>query len=216
MEIAQLVKMVDHTVLKAGTSKGGVIQLCDEAARYGFASVCIPPVFVDLAAGYLKGSVAVCTVVGFPLGYNCPEIKLAEAKKALADGADELDMVLNIGRLQAGDADYVLTEISQIKQLCGDRVLKVIIEACLLSEKEKILACDLVTRAGADFIKTSTGFAAGGATVEDIRLLCRHVGPGVKVKAAGGIREEQQARQLALAGARRLGMSGAIRAFALG
>ncbi len=216
MERADLIKLVDHTVLRPGTTQAEIIRLCDEAVQYGFASVCLPPAYVSLAAEYLQGQMPVCTVVGFPLGYNCSEIKLAEAKLALADGADELDMVINIGRLQMGDADYVLAEIKAIKQLCAERILKVIIETYLLSKAEKITACSLVTRAGADFIKTSTGFAAGGATLADVRLLREQVGPAVQVKAAGGIRSAKEARELALAGASRLGMSSAVQAFALG
>lgn len=215
MELDNLIKKVDHTLLRPDTEEKDIFRLCTEAVNFGFASVCIPPCFVASAAELLNGKIPVCTVIGFPLGYNATDMKIAEARQALADGASELDMVINIGRLHMGDERYVRTEIEKLKQLAGSNVLKVIIETCLLSEEQKIAACAIVTAAGADFIKTSTGFAGGGATAEDVRLLRRHVGASVKVKASGGIKSKEQAIELVAAGADRLGMSSAIKAFSL-
>lgn len=215
MELDNLIKKVDHTLLRPDTEERDIFRLCTEAVNFGFASVCIPPCFVASAAELLNGKIPVCTVIGFPLGYNATDMKIAEARQALVDGASELDMVINIGRLHMGDERYVRTEIEKLKQLAGSNVLKVIIETCLLSEEQKIAACAIVTAAGADFIKTSTGFAGGGATAEDIRLLRRHVGASVKVKASGGIKSKEQAIELVAAGADRLGMSSAIKAFSL-
>jgi deoxyribose-phosphate aldolase len=207
--------MIDHTILAPSATEDMVAKICDEAAKYGFASVCIPPTFVKFAKERLGGRSAVCTVVGFPLGYNTPEVKEYETRQAIADGAAEVDMVINIGRLKARDTGYVTEEIRRLKNACGDKVLKVIIEACLLTEEEKILACKCVTDAGADFIKTSTGFSTHGATAEDVKLLRKHVGKDVKVKAAGGIRTREQAEAMVEAGADRLGMSAAVTAFGL-
>lgn len=215
MDLTDIIRKVDHTLLRPDSSPQQIDRICDEAVKYNFASVCIPPCYVNLAAKRLAGRIPVCTVIGFPLGYNSTQIKLAEARQALEDGASELDMVINVGLLLMGDESYVFDEISRIKQLTGQKILKVIIETCLLPEEKKITACSIVTAAGADFIKTSTGFAGGGATVEDIRLLRSHVGRDVKVKASGGIKTRSQALELVAAGADRLGMSSAIQAFNL-
>ncbi|MDR1600722.1 MAG: deoxyribose-phosphate aldolase [Oscillospiraceae bacterium] len=209
---------IDYTLLAQNSTPAQIRQLCAEAARFGFASVCVPTCYVETALAALAelgSAVPVCAVAGFPFGYNTTECKLYETRQALDQGAEEVDMVINVGRLLAGDEDYVYNEIRLLKQETGGKVLKVIIEACLLDERRKIIACGLVTRAGADFIKTSTGFSTGGATVEDIRLLRANVGPGVKVKAAGGIRSAEFARALVAAGADRLGMSAAVKAFGL-
>lgn len=215
MDYSFLYNKIDHTLLKPTARLQDIAMLCDEALLYGFASVCIPPCYVAAAAARLQGRVPVCTVIGFPLGYNSKETKLAEAGRALEDGAAELDMVINIGRMLMDDVDYVYDEIAGIKALAGKNTVKVIIEACLLNDDQKIALCRLVTRAAADFIKTSTGFSGGGATAEDVRLLRRHVGPAVRVKAAGGIRTAEQAIALVEAGADRLGMSSALSAFGL-
>ncbi|MEA4888023.1 MAG: deoxyribose-phosphate aldolase [Clostridiaceae bacterium] len=215
MDYSYLYNKIDHTLLKPTTRRQDIEKLCDEALIYGFASVCIPPCYVAAAAERLQSRVPVCTVIGFPLGYNSRETKMAEASQALKDGATELDMVINIGRMLMDDEPYVYGEIAAIKALAGKNTVKVIIETCLLNEDQKILLCRLVTRAGADFIKTSTGFAGGGATVEDVRLLRQQVGSAVRVKAAGGIRTAEQAAALVEAGADRLGMSSALSAFGL-
>ncbi len=194
-----------------GTSAeiGGLI---DEAAEYGVASVCIPPYYVKYASEYSAGRVAVCTVVGFPNGYCASGIKVAEARAAIADGADEIDMVINVCALKNGDTEYLTDEIRAVKKACGDKILKVIVEAALLTEEEKILVCDSVTEAGADYIKTSTGFAKGGATVEDVALFRKRVGENVRVKAAGGIRTLEAAQAMIEAGADRIGASALLRA----
>lgn len=211
-----LIKMVDHTLLSPAATPAQIDKLCGEALKYGFASVCVPPCFVAQCAKRLDGMVPVCTVIGFPLGYNTTQLKLAEAAQALADGADELDMVIEVGRLLDGDTDYVRDEIAAMKRLAGPRVVKVIVETCLLDDAAKVSACKAVTDADADFIKTSTGFSAGGATESDVALLRKHVGKNVKVKASGGIRTAEQAEAMARAGAERLGMSSAVKAFGLG
>ncbi|GHU69781.1 deoxyribose-phosphate aldolase [Clostridia bacterium] len=210
--------MIDHTLLTQTATPEQIKKLCKEAAKYGFASVCVPPSYVVTAVEELKAlgsGVGVCSVAGFALGYNTTQSKVFEAKQAIEQGAAEVDMVINVGRLLSDDNDYVLNEIKLLKEAVGGKALKVIVETCLLDEARKITACELVTQAGADFIKTSTGFAGGGATIEDVRLMRAHVGKGVKVKAAGGIRTAELARALAEAGADRLGMSAAIGAFAL-
>ncbi|MDR0397386.1 MAG: deoxyribose-phosphate aldolase [Oscillospiraceae bacterium] len=213
-----ILSKIDYTLLAQNAAPAQVRKLCAEAARYGFASVCVPACYVETAAAALAGldsRVAVCTVAGFPLGYSTTQSKLFETRQALDQGASEIDMVINVGMLLSGGEDYVLDEIRLLKQETGGKILKVIIETCLLDEKSKLTACALVTRAGADFIKTSTGFSTGGATVEDVRLLRANVGADVKVKAAGGIRTAELARALVEAGADRLGMSAAIKAFGL-
>lgn len=201
-------KLFDHTILKADATKEAVKKVCREAAEYGFMSVCVNGFYTSFVREQLKGSgVKVCTVVGFPLGQMSTRAKAAEARIAVEDGADEIDMVINIGDLKDRRYDRVLDEIRSIKAVCGEHVLKVIIETCLLTEEEKIKMCQLVTEAGADYIKTSTGFSKAGATFEDIALFGRHIGKGVKMKAAGGIASFEDAEKFLDLGAKRLGTS---------
>jgi deoxyribose-phosphate aldolase len=210
MNKEQVARLIDHTLLKPEATPAQVERLCDEARRYGFASVCVNPVYVKLAAEKLAGSgVAVCTVVGFPLGATTTSIKVQEAQQAMADGASEIDMVIHIGALKAGDHDAVQKDIAAVAAAChaGGALLKVIIEAVLLSDEEKVIACQL---AGADFVKTSTGFAGGGATVEDVRLMRRAVGPHMGIKAAGGVRSYADAMAMVEAGATRIGASAGV------
>ena len=198
----------DHTLLKADATEVQIMKVLSEAARYEFAAVCVNGGFVSAAAEYLQEvDVKVATVVGFPLGASTSEAKAGEARIAIADGADEIDMVINIGKLKEGADDYVLDEIRQIKAACGGRILKVIIETCLLTEEEKIRMCRIVTESGADFIKTSTGFATAGATFDDVALFAKYVGEGVRIKAAGGISSFEDAQHFAELGASRLGTS---------
>jgi deoxyribose-phosphate aldolase len=213
MNKEQVARLIDHTLLKPEATPAQVERLCDEARRYGFASVCVNPVYVKLAAEKLAGSgVAVCTVVGFPLGATTTSIKVQEAQQAMADGASEIDMVIHIGALKAGDHDAVQKDIAAVAAAChaGGALLKVIIEAVLLSDKEKVIACQLAQAAGADFVKTSTGFAGGGATVEDVRLMRRAVGPHMGIKAAGGVRSYADAMAMVEAGATRIGASAGV------
>ena len=187
MNREKLFQAVDHTLLAQTATWEDIRQLCDDAVRYHTASVCIPPCYVKRAADYLEGRIPVCTVIGFPNGYQTTAVKCFETREALENGAAEIDMVINIGDLRAGNYEAVEAEIRQLKEICGDKILKVIIETCLLTEEEKIKMCEIVTRSGADFIKTSTGFSKAGATFADIALFAEHVGPGVRMKAAGGI-----------------------------
>lgn len=182
-------------------------KICDDAVHYHAASVCIPPCYVKQAKKYVGQRMAVCTVIGFPNGYNTTAVKEYEAKEALADGADEIDMVINIGAVKEKKFDYVLREIKTLKAACGTKILKVIVEACLLTEEEKIEMCRLVTESGVDYIKTSTGFSKGGATFEDVDLFAKHIGRGVKIKAAGGIGSFEDAENFIRLGASRLGTS---------
>ena len=211
MDTKKLCSMVDHTVLKQTTTWEDIKALCDDAIAYGTASVCIPPCYVRRAHDYVNGKMAICTVVGFPNGNTTTACKAFETREALENGASEIDMVINIGELRAGNTDYVKNEIAQLKAICGERILKVIIETCLLTEEEKITMCRLVTEAGADFIKTSTGFSTAGATFEDIELFSRHIGPGVRMKAAGGISSLADAERFVELGASRLGTSRIIK-----
>ena len=211
-EIRNILARCDHTLLSVTATRAETDALIDEAAAYGTASVCIPPCYVKHAAEYSAGRVTVCTVVGFPNGYCTQGVKVAEARAAIADGADEIDMVINICALKSGDTGYLKEEIAAVKKACGDKILKVIVEAALLTEEEKLLVCDLVTEAGADYIKTSTGFAKGGATVEDVALFRKRVGENVRVKAAGGIRTLEAAQAMIEAGADRIGASALVRA----
>ena len=212
MTDCELFSHVDHTLLKADSTPQQIRALCDEAVRFGTASVCVNGCYVPLAADCLKGTpVKVCAVIGFPLGAMSTAAKVFEARDAVAAGAEEIDMVINIGRLKAGDTAYVLEEIRAVKAAIGTRVLKVIIETCLLTEEEKITMCRLVTESGADFIKTSTGFSTGGATFDDVRLFAAHVGPGVQIKAAGGIRTREDMEEFLRLGATRLGTSSAVK-----
>ena len=211
MDIREILSKVDHTVLSQTATWDDIRALCDDGVRYGTASVCIPAWYVRRAADYVNGKLPICTVIGFPNGNTTTASKVFEAKEALENGASEIDMVINLGMLRAGDTDYVLNEIKALKAVCGKRVLKVIVETCLLTEEEKITMCRLVTEAGADFIKTSTGFSKGGATFEDIALFAKHVGPNVRIKAAGGISTIADAEKFVELGATRLGTSRIIK-----
>lgn len=203
--------MIDHTLLKPETTQEEIIKLCDEAKEFDFASVCIPPRFVSLAAKQLEGeNPMVCTVIGFPLGYQTTAVKAYEAKAAAEEGADEVDMVIAIGALKEGDDAYVQEDIARVKESIGHKTLKVIIETCLLTKDEIKRACTLAVEAGADFVKTSTGFSTGGATVEDVRLMKETVGDKALVKASGGIRNRETAIQMVEAGASRLGASAGV------
>lgn len=198
---------VDHTLLKQDATWEQIRQLCDDAIAYGTASVCIPPCYVRQAKEYCGDRMAICTVIGFPNGNHTTAAKVFETQDAIAAGADEVDMVINIGALKERRCDYVRDEIAAVKQAAGSRILKVIIETCMLTDEEKILMCQLVTEAGADYIKTSTGFSTGGATFDDIALFASHIGPGVKIKAAGGISSFADAEKFIELGASRLGTS---------
>ncbi len=211
MNPRELCSMVDHTLLKQTATWEEIRDLVDEAIAYGTASVCIPPCYVAAAHEYAGDRMTICTVVGFPNGNMTPASKEFETREAIANGAEEIDMVINIGMLKAGEVEYVADEIRRLKAAVGDRVLKVIIETCLLTEAEKITMCRVVTDAGADFIKTSTGFSTGGATFEDIALFKKYVGPGVRIKAAGGISSLEDAERFVALGATRLGTSRIIK-----
>lgn len=201
-------KFIDHTLLKADATDEGIARLCDEAKKYGFASVCVNPGYVGFCAERLKDSdVKVCTVIGFPLGATSTASKVYETKQAVKDGAEEIDMVINVSRLKEGDDAYVLNEIRKIRRACKNLVLKVIIETCLLTREEKIRACKLSKKAKADFVKTSTGFSTGGATEEDVRLMRKIVGKKMHVKASGGIRDAETFLKMIEAGADRIGAS---------
>ena len=212
MDKQQLAKMIDHTILKPEADKASIEKICKEALEYNFASVCINPTNVELAAKLLKGSeVKVCTVIGFPLGANTMEVKAFETKDAIAKGADEVDMVINIGRLKDKDYEYVEKDIKAVVDAADKKaVTKVIIETCLLTEEEKVKACELAKKAGADFVKTSTGFSTGGATPEDIKLMRETVGPDMGVKASGGVRSIEDAEAVIKNGATRIGASASI------
>ena len=211
MDINEVLRHVDHTLLLQPSTWEEIRQICDDAAKYRTASVCIPPSYVKQASDYLKGEIAVCTVIGFPNGYMTTKAKEFEAKDAIANGADEIDMVINIGWMKDQKYDLVEEEIRTLKAACGEKILKVIIETCLLTREEKIKMCEIVTRAGADYIKTSTGFSTGGATFEDVELFAAHVGKGVKIKAAGGISSMEDAENFLMLGADRLGTSRIIK-----
>lgn len=211
MENKEILCHVDHTLLTQTATWEEIRQICEDGVKYQVASVCIPPSYVKQASEYLKGKLPVCTVIGFPNGYMTTEGKEWETKDALANGALEIDMVVNLGWIKDGRYDLVEEEIRRLKEICGEKVLKVIIETCLLTEEEKIRMCHVVTRAGADYIKTSTGFSKGGATFEDIRLFSEHIGPGVKMKAAGGISSLEDAEKFLALGADRLGTSRIIK-----
>ena len=199
---------IDHTLLKADASKEAIRKLCREAIEYDFKSVCVNSGNIPLCKEELEGSdVLICTVVGFPLGACTTETKVFETKDAIAKGADEIDMVINIGRLKDNDMDYVVNEIRQLKEACGDKVLKVIIETCLLTEEEKVRACEAILEAKADFVKTSTGFSTNGATFEDVKLLKDTVGDRCLIKAAGGVRSHEDFLKMIELGANRIGTS---------
>lgn len=207
----EILQYVDHTLLSQTASWEEIRDILDDAMKYGTASACIPPSYVKRAAEYVNGKLPICTVIGFPNGYCTTETKVFEAKDAIEKGASEIDMVINIGLLKDRLYGELEEEIRRMRQACGDKILKVIIETCLLTEEEKIKMCGIVTEAGADYIKTSTGFSKGGATFADVKLMKEHVGPGVKVKAAGGISSFDDAREFLRLGAERLGTSRLIK-----
>ncbi len=201
-------KLIDHTLLKQDATPEQIVKLCEEAKQFSFMSVCVNPAYVPLAAQCLKDSdVKVCTVIGFPLGMNLTKTKIEEAQLAIKEGADEIDMVINVGMLKAGHDDYVQEEIRELKSVAGSRILKVIIETCLLTDEEKVRACLAAKKAGADFVKTSTGFSTGGATVHDVALMRQTVGPEMGVKASGGVRTHEDLLAMVEAGANRIGTS---------
>lgn len=205
---------VDHTLLKPTATWEEIKTLCEEGVAYGMATVCIPPSFVARAAQAFGDRLAICTVAGFPLGYQTKEVKVFEARQAVQQGADEVDMVINIGDAKQGRFDAITEEIKAMKEAVGSKVLKVIVETCYLTQEEKEAVCRCVTAGGADFIKTSTGFGPAGADMKDIELFRRHIGPSVKMKAAGGIRTAQDMQAYLQAGCERIGASAAIKAFA--
>ncbi|MDC7301526.1 deoxyribose-phosphate aldolase [Agathobacter ruminis] len=207
MDTNKILGACDHTLLAQTATWDEIKGICDDAMKYHTASICIPPCYVKQAAEYMNGAIPVCTVIGFPNGNHTTASKVFETKDAIANGASEIDMVINIGQLKAKNYDYVLDEIKQIKAACGDLVLKVIIETCLLTDDEKIKMCEIVTESGADFIKTSTGFSTAGATFADIELFAKHVGKDVQMKAAGGIGSLEDAEKFMELGASRLGTS---------
>lgn len=211
MSEEEILEHVDHTLLLQTATWEEIRQICDDAMQYQTASVCIPPSYVKQASEYVQGSVPVCTVIGFPNGYMTTKAKEFETRDAIANGASEIDMVINVGWLKDKKYDLITEEIRILKAACGDKILKVIIETCLLEEEEKIKMCEIVTEAGADYIKTSTGFSSGGATFEDVELFAKHVGPQVKIKAAGGITSMEDARRFLELGADRLGTSRIIK-----
>ena len=212
MDVKDILRRCDHTLLSQGATWAEIRALCDDGVKYGCASVCIPASYVKQAAEYLGGRLPVCTVIGFPNGYDTTAAKCFEAEDAVRNGASEIDMVINIGWARDGRWEDLLSEIRAVKAACGGRILKVIIECCLLTEAEKIRLCEIVTESGADFIKTSTGFGGGGATREDVALMAAHVGPKVKIKAAGGIASLEDAADFIRLGADRLGTSRVVKA----
>lgn len=207
MKLNEILKLCDHTVLSQSATWDEIRMAIDDAIAFGTASVCIPPSFVSRARKYADGKAKICTVIGFPNGYSKTEVKVFEAKTAVGDGADEVDMVINVGMLKEGKYDALLDEINQIKSAIGIKILKVIIETCLLTDEEKIKMCEIVSQSKADFIKTSTGFSTSGATYHDVELLSKNISSGKKVKAAGGIASIEDAESFIRLGATRLGTS---------
>lgn len=209
MELKEILSKCDHTLLKQIATFTDIQSICDDGIKYNTASVCIPPCYVKDAKNYVGDKLSICTVIGFPNGYNTTKVKVYETEQAILDGADEIDMVINIGQLKAHNYDYVLNEIVEINKVCKKygKLLKVIIETCLLTDDEKIKMCNLVTEAKADYIKTSTGFSTAGATKEDVTLFAQHIGKDVKIKAAGGISNLADAEDFIKLGASRLGTS---------
>ena len=211
MEFKQILRAVDHTLLAQGATWDDIKEICDDGIRYGCASVCIPPSYVKQAAEYVGGRIRICTVIGFPNGYSTTAVKCFEAADAVKNGADEIDTVINIGWLKDKRYDDILNEINSVKEACSGRLLKVIIETCLLTDDEKIRMCRIVSESSADYIKTSTGFSTAGATKEDIRLMKEHMSPDKKIKAAGGIASLNDAEEFLRLGADRLGTSRIVR-----
>ena len=212
MDRQEILKKVDHTLLAQTATWEEIKEICDDAIKYQTASICIPPSYVKEAKAYVQDQMEVCTVIGFPNGYNTTAVKKAETEDALKNGADEIDMVINIGWVKDGLYDQVLDEIRAVKAHCQGRLLKVIIETCMLTDAEKIEMCRVVSQSGAEYIKTSTGFGGGGATREDVALFKAHVAPHVKIKAAGGIANLDDARDFVVLGADRLGTSRIVKA----
>ena len=213
MKDKDILSIVDHTLLKQTATWQQIRQLCDDAVAFETASVCIPPAFVKQAKEYLDGRMKVCTVIGFPNGYNTTAVKVYETQDAVKNGADEIDMVINIGRVKEGDFDFVEGEIKAVRQACLGKILKVIIETCLLTEEEKVKLCQIVADSGADYIKTSTGFSEGGATFEDVALMSELAAGRIKVKAAGGISSLEDGKKFMMLGAGRLGTSRIVNIF---
>lgn len=211
METKEMLQYIDHTLLKPVCTWDEIETLCKEALSYHTASVCIPPSYVKRAREAFGPELPICTVIGFPLGYNPTEVKVCEARLALRDGADELDMVINLGDVKNRDFEKVYEEIRALRETAGSRILKVIVETCYLTRDEKIRLCEIVTKAGADYIKTSTGFGTAGATMEDILLFKEHIGSSVKIKAAGGIRTREDLEAFIQAGCSRIGTSSAVK-----
>lgn len=209
-----ILKTIDHTLLNPVATWSMVQKLCDEAIAFGCASVCIPPTFVREAKAYVKEKIPVCTVIGFPNGYQRAEVKAYETKLAVEDGADEIDLVLNLGLVREHRYEALLAEIEEVRKVCAEQVLKVIVETCYWNREEKIALCQLLNASSADFIKTSTGFAAGGATLDDVVLFKEYIRPSLQIKAAGGIRTVEQAKAFLAAGASRLGASSLAAAIA--
>ena len=207
----ELLSRIDHTLLKANAIWDEIKVLCDEALNFKTATVCIPPSYIEAVYKQYGAKPVIASVIGFPLGYSLTPAKLLETEKALQCGAAEIDMVINIGDVKNGYFDRVFEEIALVKKACSDKILKVIIETCYLSEEEKVRLCGIVTKAGADYIKTSTGFGTAGATLEDIKLFRQHIGPGVKIKAAGGIKTREDLEAFIKAGADRIGTSSAVK-----
>ena len=212
MDIREILSAVDHTLLAQGATWDEIRAICDDGIKYGTASVCIPASYVKRAKEYVGDRLKICTVIGFPNGYSTTETKCFETADAVKNGADEIDMVINIGWLKDKRYDGLLSEIREVKKACAGKLLKVIIETCLLTDEEKIKMCEIVSESGADYIKTSTGFSKGGATLADVRLMKENVGPGVRIKAAGGIPDLRAAEDFLKAGADRLGTSRVVKA----
>ena len=210
MDKKEILKHIDHTLLKSVATWEDIKVLCDEAIEYGTASVCVPACYISRIHETYGDKINICTVVGFPLGYSVTEAKVLETRKAIEDGANEIDMVINISDVKNGDLEKVTKEIAALKEACGDKILKVIIETCYLTEEEKIAMCKAVTEAGADYIKTSTGFGTAGATIEDIRLFKKYIGPNVKMKAAGGVKTVADLEMFINEGCDRIGTSSAV------
>lgn len=210
MDKKEILKHIDHTLLKAVATWEDIKVLCDEAIKYETASVCVPACYISRIHETYGDKINICTVVGFPLGYSVTEAKILETRKAIEDGANEIDMVINISDVKNGDFEKVTKEIAVLKEACGDKILKVIIETCYLTEEEKIAMCKAVTEAGADYIKTSTGFGTAGATIEDIRLFKKYIGPNVKMKAAGGVKTVADLEMFINEGCDRIGTSSAV------
>ena len=207
MELEKILEKCDHTLLAQGSTWDDIRQICDEGMKYHTASVCIPPYYVKKAREYMGPDMPITTVIGFPNGNMTTATKVFETKDALANGATEIDIVINVGELKAKNYQFVLDEINELKAVCGEHVMKVIIEACQLTEEEKVKMCEIVTASNADYIKTSTGFSTGGATFEDVALFAKHVGPNIKIKASGGISSVEDAEKFLELGASRLGTS---------